>query len=123
MDIKLISAHSPKFNADGSVTLLCKFEHLGDMEIPFTASVNDSMEHGRTIHAQALLEEFGEVMPYVAPTPEQVSLRERPMRLKKAIEQVQHYEMMNNPEAVAEWKNYYSEVYSGVVNPVEPITE
>lgn len=38
--------------------------------IPFTATPDDTEQHGREIYAAALAGEYGQVAPYVAPPPE-----------------------------------------------------
>lgn len=120
MEIELISAHSPKANEDGTITLMCKFSHLGDTEVPFTASPSDVMVHGRGIHARSLLGEFGTVVPFTPPTAQEASDKQKTPRMQNAIRQVQHYEMMGDTAMVTAWKQYYSEVYNGVIDPVEP---
>lgn len=123
MEIELISAHSPKFNGDGTITLMCKFSHLGEMEVPFTASPSDAMAHGRDIHARSLLGEFGTVAPFIPPTAQEISDKQKSPRMQNAIRKVQHYEMMGDITMVNAWKQYYSEVYNGVIDPVEPTNE
>jgi hypothetical protein len=64
----MTTAHSPQYNADGSVTLQATFPWLSG-EVPFTASPNDPEAHGRELHARALAGEFGPIAAYVAPPP------------------------------------------------------
>ncbi len=51
-----------KYNASGSIDV--EWDHPDYGWIPFTASPDDDMQHGREIHAQALT---GSVAAYVAP--------------------------------------------------------
>lgn len=112
-------AHSPKFNGDGSIDLMVKFEHFRE-EVPFTARATDQMEHGRLIHAAAKAKKFGKVAAYVAPSAEEVARREKPRRMQRAMEMVNHYSMLDDSVMVQKWKQYYAEVHSGEVSPVEP---
>lgn len=59
-----IAIRSPVYNAVGGID--CEVELPGVGWVPFTASPDDSMEHGRAIHAAALA--MGPA-PYVAPPP------------------------------------------------------
>ena len=48
-----INIRNPKFLADGRID--CEIEHPVFGWVPFTANANDSAEHGRAIHAAAVL--------------------------------------------------------------------
>lgn len=61
-----ITAHSPKYNADGSIDLIVKFPWLA-MEVSFCASQGDVEEYGRNIYIKASLGHYGEVIPYNTP--------------------------------------------------------
>lgn len=65
--MKIIEAHSPKYNADGSIDLTVLFEQIG-AEIPFTATENDTEEHGRILFNSAKQGAYGAIEPYIEPT-------------------------------------------------------
>lgn len=65
-------AHSPKYNAKGTIELVWNHPEFG--EIPFCASPDDSEAHGRDIYAAAVHGDFGPVAPYVAPVKTQAQL-------------------------------------------------
>ncbi len=56
---------NPKHNTDGSIDLELNHPKFG--WIPFTASPNDTEQHGRVIFEDAASGKYGEVAPYVAP--------------------------------------------------------
>lgn len=60
-----MEAKNAKYNADGTIDL--EINHLQYGWIPFTASPEDSEEHGRALYALAIAGEFGEIVPYVPP--------------------------------------------------------
>jgi hypothetical protein len=66
--MQVISAHSPKYNADGTIDLQVVFSDLG--EVPFTASSSDDYD----IWTKSLAGDYGPITAYVAPiqTPEQI---------------------------------------------------
>jgi len=77
------SATSPTWaNAEQSlIDLLVQFDEIPE-PIPYTASANDSVKHGRDLYEQAAAGAFGPVAPYVAPavvppTPEQIEALRR----------------------------------------------
>ncbi|RUT30925.1 hypothetical protein WG29040_23595 [Pseudomonas sp. PAMC 29040] len=62
----VLSVREPAYAADGKcITLQVTFDGMG--EIPFTASADDTEEHGRLIHASALAGEYGDIADYKAP--------------------------------------------------------
>lgn len=80
-----ITAHSPKYNADGSIDLIVSFPWL-DEEVPFCASPNDSELHGRELYFAAINGEFGPIAEYVAPpvvtvVPQSVTMRQARLAL------------------------------------------
>jgi hypothetical protein len=50
------------------INLIVKFEEFAE-EMPFGASSNDPEPHGVDLYNRAVAGEFGEVAPYVPPTP------------------------------------------------------
>jgi len=65
------SAHSPAYAAeDGScISLMVKFAEFNE-ELPFGATPHDPHDHGRNIYERAVAGEFGEIVPFVAPSTE-----------------------------------------------------
>lgn len=63
------SARDPVFgNLEGTdIILIVKFDNFDD-EIPFGASPNDPMEHGRLIYANAMNGDYGSIAPFIPPT-------------------------------------------------------
>lgn len=53
---------TPRFNAQGTID--CEMEHAEFGWIPFTASPDDCEEFGRTVHAELLAGEHGEIAEY-----------------------------------------------------------
>lgn len=68
-----MQVRKPKFNAVGTVD--CEVEHPAFGWIPFTASPDDVEEHGRTIYAEIMNGEHGEIAAY-EPPPAPVYTRE-----------------------------------------------
>lgn len=62
------NAHSPKFNdtACTSITLMVKFKEL-PMEVPYVASPNDSIAHGKELFNNAVKGNYGIVRLYEPP--------------------------------------------------------
>lgn len=67
----LTSARAPRWSTPDHTTidLLAKFLHLGDQEVPFTASPNDCEEHGCCIFKDAVEGKYGPIAEYVPPPP------------------------------------------------------
>jgi hypothetical protein len=62
-----MEARNLRYNWLGTVDM--EINHSTYGWIPFTASPEDTEEHGRTLYAQALDGDFGAIAPYVAPPP------------------------------------------------------
>lgn len=62
----MITAHTPKLSANGTIELIVKFPWL-DQEVPFSASKDDSEPYGRDLFARAIVGEFGAIGDLVAP--------------------------------------------------------
>ncbi|MCH7370038.1 hypothetical protein [Aeromonas sp. MR16] len=126
--IKLEYAKNPYWadKAHTLINMVAKFEHL-DEEVPFTASIDDVMLHGRNIFIQALNEEFGQVKPHVALTPNEIALRDhlkvRQSELARATTKAMHWEMMGNPSQAAAWRDYYQAIYALDTAPGWPQVE
>lgn len=124
--IKLEYAKKPYWadEAHTQINLVAKFEHL-DTEVPFTASIDDVMLHGREIFIRALNEEFGQVEPHVAPNPSEVAARDNPKirqsELARATTQAQHWEMMGDPSQATAWRDYYQALYTLDTTPDWPL--
>lgn len=65
MDISKIDVRKVVFAADGIIDM--EIRHPVHGWIPFTASPNDSVQHGRELHAKALAGDFGAIAEYIAP--------------------------------------------------------
>lgn len=126
MDIVIESAHSPKRNADETINLMIKFEHLED-EVEFTASPRDPERHGRDIFSRAVLQEFGVIAPYIPPTPVEVATKENPPRrtqeMKNAFMQAQQFELLDDTEMLAQWKQHYQDLYALAQTEWWPLVE
>ncbi|MDR3300885.1 MAG: hypothetical protein LBU43_13065 [Candidatus Accumulibacter sp.] len=59
------NAKDPQYTLNGRINLL--YEHPALGFIPFTASLDDTEELGRTLFANAQAGEYGEIAPYVPP--------------------------------------------------------
>ena len=68
-----ITAHSPKYNADGTIDLIVKFPWL-DVEVPFCANPADVEHHSADLFARAAAGQFGPIAPYIAPAKTQVQI-------------------------------------------------
>lgn len=62
------------YNRHGTID--CEIEHPVYGWIPFTATPDDDMEHGRVIYAEAVAGELGPVAPYEPPPRDEAALRE-----------------------------------------------
>ena len=60
---------NPIFSAPNQAAIDLEYNHPEYGWIPFTATPNDTEQHGRDIYAAALAGEYGQVAPYVAPPP------------------------------------------------------
>lgn len=69
--MKIVTAKNGIYNENGSVNCLAHFEGF-DGFIPFTASPDDSEEHGRQIYADLKAGKYGQVAPF-AVTPEMIT--------------------------------------------------
>lgn len=85
MKFEIESAHSPVWanSEKTAINLVAKFQHL-DMEIDFTADINDGEEHGVAIFEAAMDGGFGQVAEYV----EQPVAEARPSRVEELELQV-----------------------------------
>ncbi|EBW3412573.1 DUF4376 domain-containing protein [Salmonella enterica subsp. enterica serovar Newport] len=69
--MKIISAKNGKFLENGMINTLVHFEGFDDF-IPFTASPEDSEEHGRHLYADLKAGKYGPVAPFTV-TPEMLT--------------------------------------------------
>lgn len=128
MEIIIENAHSPVWDdeANTSITLFIKLASL-ENEIPFTASESDVEEHGRDIYARALAGEFGEILPYTAPTVEELaaieSPRNRDAEMLRAKQKVEHYNLLDDTESMQMWKMYYQELNGLVYTEMWPVVD
>jgi hypothetical protein len=70
---------NPKDNGDG--TYNCEVYHLSAGWIEFTATPNDTEQHGRDIFALIDSGKAGEIAPYVAPDPSETFEAKKQRRL------------------------------------------
>lgn len=73
----ITDARNPKWANAAHSAVDLEVEHAQYGWIPFTASPDDSEDHGRDLFSRAVAGEFGPIAEYVAPveTPEQVQQR------------------------------------------------
>lgn len=62
------------FSFNSSGTIDCEIEHPVYGWIPFTASPEDSEEHGRQIYQEAINGQHGEISPYAPPLVDEVAV-------------------------------------------------
>lgn len=77
MKLNLKSASNPKWvdEAHTSINLTVNFEEIGT--VPFTATPNDTEEHGRDIYAKAVAGEFGVISEWTPPTTDELAQQAR----------------------------------------------
>jgi hypothetical protein len=103
-----IQVRNPKYNAAGTIDM--ETEHPAFGWIPFTASPDDSEQHGRELYAQAVAGDFGPVAPYVAlpPAPPailtSVTMRQARLALLGAGLLDQVNAAITDPAAQIEWE-------------------
>ncbi|MBL0521633.1 tail fiber assembly protein [Aeromonas enteropelogenes] len=71
MKLDVLTARSPTWgNRDKTaISLVVRFAHLPDCEVPFSATPDDSAEHGRELYTRALFGEFGPVGEFTESPP------------------------------------------------------
>jgi len=81
MKLNLKYANNPKWadQAHTVIDLTVRFEEI-DEDLPFSATPNDTEEHGRDIYARALADEFGVIAEWTPPTTEQLAANARGQR-------------------------------------------
>lgn len=81
MKLNLKYANNPKWvdQAHTIIDLTVRFEEI-DEDLPFTATPNDTEEHGRDIYARAIAGEFGVIAEWTPPTTEQLAENARGQR-------------------------------------------
>ncbi|HGB6108330.1 TPA: DUF4376 domain-containing protein [Salmonella enterica subsp. enterica serovar Thompson] len=68
--MKILVAKDSAYNEDGTINCLAHFAGFDDF-IPFTASPNDTEEHGRQIYSDLKAGKYGPVTPFIV-TPEMI---------------------------------------------------
>lgn len=68
--MKILVAKDGAYNEDGTINCLVHFAGFDDF-IPFTASPNDTEEHGRQLYADLKASKYGPVTPFTV-TPEMI---------------------------------------------------
>lgn len=81
MKLNLKYANNPKWadQAHTIIDLTVRFEEI-DEDLPFSATPNDTEEHGRDIYARAIFGEFGVIAEWTPPTTEQLAANARGQR-------------------------------------------
>jgi hypothetical protein len=103
-----IQVRNPQYNAAGTIDM--EMEHPKFGWIPFTASPDDSEQHGRELYAQAMAGDFGPVAEYVAPPPAppviptSVTMRQARLALLGAGLLDQVNAAITDPAAQIEWE-------------------
>ena len=71
---------NPKWTSAEHTTIDCEvtFDEIGT--VPFTATPNDTEEHGRDIYVKAIAGEFGVIAEWTPPTTEQLASNARGQR-------------------------------------------
>lgn len=59
-----VSASNPRYNRDGSIDVDVVWSGFDGRSIPFTASKNDTMQHGRDLFDAIERGEYGAIKPY-----------------------------------------------------------
>lgn len=67
MSHKIETAKNPKYNRDGSIDLLVKFEGADD-EVWYTASSNDTEHHSQELYNNSINGDYGDIAEYVEPS-------------------------------------------------------
>lgn len=67
--MKYTTVTNLQWNLDNSL-ITCAVDFVGVGELPFSASPNDTYEHGREIYARCIAGEFGPIADYV-PQPDE----------------------------------------------------
>lgn len=67
--------HSPIYmdSAGDNIDCVIKFDHFNE-ELPFTASKNDTLEHGRQIYDALIAGKFGPIAEYVPKIEQETSV-------------------------------------------------
>lgn len=65
--LSVLKVEAPVETMGGHINMTVTFEGLG--ALPFSASPNDTEDHGRWLYSEALKGTFGEVAPYERPLP------------------------------------------------------
>ena len=87
MKLNLKYANNPKWvdEAHTSIDLTVRFEEI-DEDLPFSATLNDTEEHGRDIFKRAKNGEFGDIAEWTPPTTQQLAAKARQQRDKLLFE-------------------------------------
>lgn len=80
--MNITRAHTPRATAGDAILLTVLFAEIGT-EIEFAASPDDTEAHGRDLYARALVGEYGDIAPYVAPVE---TLDQTRTRLQAAVQ-------------------------------------
>lgn len=113
-------------DAHTAINMSAKFSHQ-DVFVPFTATLDDTEAHGRITFARVASGEFGDIAPYIPPTPLEVASRDNPIKrqreLAHASAKAQHWDMMGNTTQATAWRSYYQQLYALTQAPDWPLVE
>lgn len=86
MKIEILGASAPVWANEGktAITLKVRFGHY-PQPLPFTATRDDTEEHGRELWSRSIHGEFGEIGPYVGMTADEELAVTFPVRQRKAL--------------------------------------
>ena len=101
-----------------AIDLECNFSHLKDEAVPFTASPNDTEQHGRDLFQKAVNGEFGEIAEYVKPI---IILTYEEKRQIEYLSFGEQLDMMywDSINGTTNWKDHVNAVKLNNPKPVE----
>lgn len=118
----MMNVKNPQYNFVGTIDL--EIEHPDYGWIPFTASPNDSEEIGRSLYAQAIAGDFGEISAYIEQIPSAIQNKaeaERRLNSTDWVNQPDVYDPANTPHLMNRdsFIAYRSQVRAIAVNPID----
>ncbi|AWH15046.1 tail fibers protein [Aeromonas phage 85AhydR10PP] len=87
MKIVIVGASAPSWGNEEktAINLKVMFEHSGHEVIPFTATPDDTEEHGRELFTRAKFGEYGEIAPYSGPTQADLEAKANMVKARKEL--------------------------------------
>lgn len=62
--MNIINACHPRYNEDGSIDVIITTDSILGVELPFTASPNDTEIHGRELYEDLVKGKYGNILPF-----------------------------------------------------------